>query len=86
MLVYKDFPLICRPFRLWRFTKPRIENGSAVVVIGDTFFEGNPKHHWITIVDVKDYAPGENNQFTKLPAEVFYQLYERGAVVQYFPK
>lgn len=85
-MTYEEFLKLARAFTLWRFTMPRKQNGSPVVVIADTFYSTGPKTDKLIIVDIKKYAPGEPNTAKPVPALDFFTLYEKGVVEQYIPE
>lgn len=83
-MTYEQFLLIARAFTLWRFTKPRKENGTPVVVIADTYYQGEVKEHKLVIVDIRKYEPIEPHTSKYVLATDFYTLYIEGIVNPFY--
>lgn len=80
-------PIEFIPWQHYKFLKPRPNNGSALVLIVDTFITGNPKTDTVTIMDVRHYQPGEQRVFKTVPALDFFTLIEDKKIVEpYVPK
>lgn len=77
---YEEFLKIARVYSHWRFTKPRQNNGSPLVQIVDTFYEGAKEKHELVMLDTIDYKPEQPHITKPVPALFFFGLFEEGII------
>lgn len=82
---YEQFLAVALPYTHWKFSKKRPNNGSALVLIADTYYVGDPKKDFLIIMDVRPYGKGEARVFKKVPALDFFTLTENETVQAVVP-
>ena len=82
---YTEFLTVALPYTHWKFSKKRPNNGSALVLIADTYYVGDPLQDFLIIMDVRPYGKGDARVFKKVPALDFFTLNENQTIMPAVP-
>lgn len=75
-------PTDLHPYDHYRFTKPRKNGGSLLVLIADVFITGNPLTDKIVLYDIREYATVEKRVFTPVLVSDFIHLHDEKKVIE----
>lgn len=80
-----NYQELIRPWQIYKFNKPRQNNGSKYVVVCDTFFNDNVAKDYLKIMDIRNYHPNESRVFKDVFVLDFLMLIEKKIIEIYIP-